>query len=415
MITIHNRNSTSFNTLGIGTLVPISCAVKEELNGLFELEMIHPYDEWGKWESIENGNIIYASTPRGKQAFRIYNTKPTMENITVYAKHIFYDLLDNYIQSVTITGQSPQMALNSLKSAFNYSVPFLFTTTLTGTGNMAVANLNPVAALLSNGKDNDSFVSVFGGEILRDNYNVTFKPSIGSDKGVYIRYSKNLVGLEVEEDISEVCTRIFPIGKDGLKGNPIDSSHINDYPYPKARKYEDSSLTSQSQLAAFAQNLFNSGVDLPTVNIQVDFQMLAKTEEYKNFAILEDVQLGDVVTVSNTRMNFSKKASVISYDWNCLLEQYNKVELGDFVADITSSITSGQKSYEVATGASTEVKQVMNQISGRTTITSEYTYYPIDHTDYTQATELYRMGRYGYQYSSTGYNGTWVTLKDKNI
>ena len=415
LITIHNKNATSFNTLGIGTLVPISCFVKEELNGLFELELIHPYDEWGKWKSIENGNIIYASTPRGKQAFRIYNTKPTMESVTVYAKHIFYDLLDNFIQSVTISSQTPRNALNQLKTAFNYSVPFVFNTTLAGAGNMTVSNLNPVAALLSDGKDYDSFLSVFGGEVLRDNFNITFKPSIGSDKGVSIRYSKNLVGLTVEEDISEVCTRVFPIGKDGLKGSAVDSSHINDYPYPKARKYENTELTSQAQLTSWANSLFDGGIDLPTVNIQVDFQLLAKTEEYKNFSILEDVQLGDVVTVSNTKMNFSKKASVISYNWDCLLERYNKVELGDFVADITSSITSGQKSYEVAAGASTEARQVMNLINGRTTITNEYIYYPIDHTDYTQATELYRMGRYGYQYSSTGYNGTWATLKDKNI
>lgn len=414
MITIHNRNSTTFNTLGIGTLVPVSCFVKEELNGLFELEMVHPYDEWGKWRSIENGCIIYASTPRGKQAFRIYNVKPTMKEITVNAKHIFYDLLDNYIQSITITGQTPQGTLNSLKTAFNYPVPFLLTTTLTGTGSMTAANLNPVAALLSDGKDNDSFVSVFGGEILRDNYNITFMPSVGSDKGVSIRYSKNLVGLTVEEDISEVCTRVFPIGKDGLKGNPVDSIYINDYPYPKARKYEDTSLESRYQLENFAKDLLKSGIDLPTVNIQVDFQLLAKTEEYKNFAILEDVQLGDVVTVSNIKMDFSKKSSVISYDWDCLLEQYNKVELGDFVADITSSITSGQKSYEVAAGASTEVRQVMNLINGRTAITNEYTYYPVDSSSYTQATELYRIGRNGLEYSSTGYNGTWRILINKN-
>ncbi|KXL53368.1 prophage endopeptidase tail [Anaerotignum neopropionicum] len=414
MITIHEKNSTAFDTLGLGALLPSLCSVTEELNGVYELELQHPYDEWGKWEKLENGYILCVSTPRGKQAFRIYNIKPTMESITVNARHIFYDLLDNFIQSCSITAQTPQSTLNSLQSAFNYAMPFTFNTTLTGTGSLAVSSINPISALLGSGEDNDSFVSVFGGEILRDNYNISFLPSIGSDKGVSIRYSKNLIGLEIEEDISEVATKIFPVGKDGLIGSPVNSTHINDYPYPKARKYENTSLTTQAQLTAYAQSLFNSGVDLPTVNIKADFQLLAKTEEYKNFAILEDVQLGDVVTVVNSKMNFSKKAQVISYEWDCLLEKYNFVELGDFVEDITTSITSGEKSLSTALGASTEVKQVLNLISGNITIVNNTLYISMDSADYTQATKLFRWGTGGLQFSSTGINGTWKTIIDSN-
>ena len=414
MITIHEKNSTTFNTLGLGALLPSLCTVKEELNGLYELELEHPYDQWGKWEDIENGRILCVSTPSGKQPFRIYNFKPTMESITVNARHIFYDLLDNFIQSCSITAQTPQSTLNSLKSSFNYSMPFTFNTTLTGTGSMTVSSINPIAALLGDGKDNDSFVSVFGGEILRNNYNISFLPSIGSDKGVSIRYSKNLIGLEIEEDISEVATKIFPIGKDGLVGSPVSSSHISDYPYPKARKYEDSSLTTQAQLTAFAQSLLNSGVDLPTVNIKADFQLLAKTEEYKNFAILEDVQLGDVVTVVNSKMNFSKKAKVISYVWDCLLEKYSAVELGDFVADITSSITSGEKSLSTALGASTEVKQVYGLISGKVSINSTGLYICVDGSSIDTAAKVFHFGSNGLRYSSTGVNGTWKTILDSN-
>lgn len=37
---------------------------------------------------------------------------------------------------------------------------------------------------------------------------------------------------------------------------------------------------------------------------------------------------GDMVTVINTKMGFQKQAKVISYEWDCLMEQYNDVELG---------------------------------------------------------------------------------------
>ena len=47
MITIHEKTAKSFGALGLGALLPASCFVTEELNGAFELEMQHPYDEGG--------------------------------------------------------------------------------------------------------------------------------------------------------------------------------------------------------------------------------------------------------------------------------------------------------------------------------------------------------------------------------
>ena len=80
MITIHEKTAKTFDTFGLGALVPSHCVVEEELNGAYELEMKHPYDDGGKWKRIERGRIIYASTPRGKQPFRIYYVKPTMKH-----------------------------------------------------------------------------------------------------------------------------------------------------------------------------------------------------------------------------------------------------------------------------------------------------------------------------------------------
>ena len=60
MITIHEKTAKTFDTIGLGTLVPGSCIVTEELNGAYELELKHPYDEGGKWKRIERGRI---STP----------------------------------------------------------------------------------------------------------------------------------------------------------------------------------------------------------------------------------------------------------------------------------------------------------------------------------------------------------------
>ncbi len=355
MITIHEKTAQTFNTLGLGALLPSSCIVTEELNGVYELEMEHPYDDDGKWKRIEEGRILYASTPRGRQPFRIYRIRPNMDGITVNARHIFYDLLDNQCNSISYSGTASG-ALSALQGAFAYAMPFSFATDISVSGTLSTGRMNPIQALLSDDDEVTSFVKGFGGEILRDHFNVSMKAGMGQDRDVAIRYGKNLIGLEVTQDESDVKTRIQCYGKNGSA--TVDSPYLGAYLYPKIHILEDENKTV-SELREEAQALLDSGVDIPLVNIKVDFIPLSKTVEYKDYSILEDVQLGDIVTVIHNKMNFSKRARVISYEWDCLLEKYNEVELGDFMPTLASSVTSGVRSGNLASAAVVNASAVM--------------------------------------------------------
>lgn len=357
MIVIYDKTYTEKE----GGLSPLSCVVSEELNGTYELSLEHPYDETGKWKRIEKEKIIYANTPKGKQPFRIYNVKPDMNKITVNARHIFYDLLDNFIQSLNKTGTASAV-LSSMKSALQYSTPFTFSTDITASGTVSSERKNPVEVLLESAEDALSFFNVFGGELVRDGYNVSMLLAMGEDRGYRISYGKNLVGLSITEDISSVVTRYYTLGADGLTGGYVDSERIGEYANPKIAVYENTDLKTASELKTAAQALFDAGADLPTVNITVDFVLLQNTEEYKDYAILEEVYLGDVVTVINQKMNFSKKAKVISYEYDAMLKRYNKIELGDFLPSIYSSVTTGTNAQATANNASVAVTQLTTTV-----------------------------------------------------
>ena len=355
MITIHEKTAKTFDTFGLGALVPSHCVVEEELNGAYELELKHPYDDGGKWKRIVRGRILYASTPRGMQPFRIYYVKPSMKESSVNARHIFYDLLDNQCEPISHSGTAGA-ALTALQAAFAYPMPFSFDTDISLTGTMATGRMNPVQALLSDDDEATSFVKGYGGELLRDGFRVSVKAALGQDRGVSIRYGKNLVGLEVTEDESEVKTRIICYGKNGSA--TLDSPHLGDYIYPKIYTLEDGNKTL-SEVQEEAQALLDGGCDIPSINIKVDFVALEKTVEYREYAVLEEVFLGDMVTVINTRMDFQKQAKVISYEWDCLLDQYNEVELGDFIPTLAASVTSGVKSGSLASSAAVGTAAVM--------------------------------------------------------
>lgn len=355
---IFEQNARQFQTIGLGTLVPSEAVVSEELNGDFTLTFQHPYDTGGKWKRIEMGRIVLAETPRGKQPFRIYYHKPTMDGIEVQARHIFYDLMDNICESVEFSG-SAQGAMDAIQNSLSIPMPFTFYTDIScDTGSIGCTMDNPVSLLLKEEWDNNegetkSFFYFYGGELKRDFFNVSMLESLGSDRGVFIAYRKNLVGLEVTEDISDVATRIYPVGKDGLAldGQYIDSPYIGNYAYPKIKVIEDTNAETQSDLQKIAEDYFANGGDVPKVNIKVDFTDLSQTAEYKQYSNLEKVFLGDTVTVFNQKMGFSKKAKVISYKFDPLLKRYEEMELGDFSPTVTSPITKGANAGEVANTA----------------------------------------------------------------
>lgn len=355
---IFEQNARQFQTIGLGTLIPSEAVVSEELNGDFTLTFQHPYDTGGKWKRIEVGRIVLAETPKGKQPFRIYYHKPTMDGIEVQARHIFYDLMDNICESIEFSG-SAQGAMDAIQNSLSIPMPFTFYTDISrDTGGIGCTMDNPVSLLLREEWDDQegetkSFFYFYGGELKRDVFNVSMLESLGSDRGVFIAYRKNLVGLEVTEDISDVATRIYPVGKDGLAldGQYIDSPYIGNYSYPKIKVIEDTNAESQSDLQKIAEDYFANGGDVPKVNIKVDFTDLSQTAEYKQYSNLEKVFLGDTVTVFNQKMGFSKKAKVISYKFDPILKKYKSMELGDFSPTVTSPITRGANAGQIANTA----------------------------------------------------------------
>ncbi|MDO4865864.1 MAG: phage tail spike protein [Clostridia bacterium] len=65
MLCVYAPDCTDFSGNGLGTLSPSSALVKETLNGEFELEIVHPLDEVGKWRRLVEGYIIRAPVPSG--------------------------------------------------------------------------------------------------------------------------------------------------------------------------------------------------------------------------------------------------------------------------------------------------------------------------------------------------------------
>ncbi|HFI0000934.1 TPA: phage tail spike protein [Streptococcus suis] len=363
MICLYAADESLFEHNGLGILDNDlkKCHVEEVLNNLYTLTAQYPLgSKFGK--SIRNGMIIKAPTPNGYQLFRIYQSKPSMGMLEIHAFHIFYDLAFNFVEDTNIVSKSGQAWLQQLSQNTQYSHPFTFFSDISTVAGSRVVRKNCVEILLNTSLDN-SFVNRFGGEILRDNFNVYFNRSIGENRGFKIRHKKNLKGYTANIDDKSVITRIMPIGFDGLllPEKYVDSPRISDYPFPRIGKVEvdvkaavgentdakDAIPLNEAytKMRALIKEQFGV-IDVPTCSYEVDFVELSKTKEYADFQNLETVRIGDTVTVSHDEDGFYVEAKVIRYEYDSLAGRLLRIEAGQFESRSSNNSINQQRSIE---------------------------------------------------------------------
>ena len=413
MITIYEGNTTNFNNNGITILNDcISCNIIEELNGQYELELEYPLDERGKWQYLLENNIIKADG----QLFRIYNKTKSLDSIKVNARHIFYDLLDNFVESVSLYNTTGANALYAVLNNTQYEHKFSSTSDINGSYTTMYVYQNPVEAIMGN----NGIINIWGGGLERDNFTIRYKTAIGQDRGVLVSYGKNIIGIEETLDVDGVCTRLLPIGKDGLTLSEkyIDSQYINNYPHPKIRMVEFSDAETESALRTIAQQYMSfNNIDIPSANYKVDFIELSKTEEYKNYSVLETVYLGDTVTIRHSKLNINLKAKVIKTVKNVITGRTEKIELGSFKVNLATSINNSIQTVkqEIVTAKSnlqTAIDNATTQINsalGGYVVKRNGELLIMDTEDINTATKVWRWNQNGLGYSSTGYNGQFAT------
>ena len=339
----------------------------------------------------DNQRVIQLTQSR-RQLFRIYSTEQDSDAgvVTVKARHVFYDLAGNMLNGdyspENVSGaEAAQQVFAQLRHSGDFS---LYTDGLTGgsvTGEYGYKN--PVEILLD---PDEGVVSQCACQIIRDNFDVHLIDDVESDMGVTVRRGKNLVGVTVTTDDSDVVTQIKPCGKDA-DGNPfwltdaegdgryVNSAHIGSYPVTRTvkrdydvtlvKKDEDNETSfrdnaagrtaARAKLRALAEQDFADGADLPSYGMDVDFVLLQGADGDAQYAGLQAVHPYDTVTVADSMLGLTAKLRVTGYEWNCLTGQYDSVTLGEIQA-----LDQKVYSYNLPTGGVSGTKIAPGTASG---------------------------------------------------
>ena len=351
---LYKANETDFNTLGLGVLRDaISPLVTEERNGQFELTMSYPVDG-ALFGEIKNDRIIKADASQKLKAQRfkiIRITKPAGGVVKVYAEHVSYLSQDLALKpSVSYNGNATQ-ALTAWKNNIVDEHPFTIFSDVQTTG-IGVWKIDKVEnARRALGGVVGSVLDTYGGEYRFDNYHIGLYANRGSDSGALIAYGKNLTDIEQEEENANTYTSVYPYanirdeeGNESLLTLPeyfVDSEYTSNYARRKIKtiNFQQDDITTVEQLRERAQQyIADNDIGVPSVNLTVKFVDLSKTLDYKDLALVEEINLCDQVTVCYEKLGIRQKAKVIKTVWNVALDRYEELVIGKARANLSQSI-----------------------------------------------------------------------------
>lgn len=420
MVRVFNANERVFTNNGDKILHPLKAVILKEDNGDYELELETRIEDKN---FIVNDKIIVCDTPWGAQGFRVYNPQKKSNKITCTCKHLFYDTASYIIEDANVVDKTCNDALDHLNNACDDKTPFTTLSNVTLINSARVVRKSFEEAIAT-------VLERWGGHLVRDNFNISILSSIGQDKGVTLRYGKNIEDIQAKEDWSKVVTKLLPVGKDGLTldekyvtTNDINVSNPNyGRPYTKTVSFTQDIDVAEypneaEYISVLKQDLKNQALAyirdnyLPKINYTVK----------ANIENLTDV--GDTIEVYDERLNINLMTSVISVKWDCIQGRYTEVNFGNFsqkLKNLTTTITSATKqevtdtvNNEVIPQVETKLKEAYAEIWDA--LDNSYCIYDgdqiliVDALPKEQAKNCIRINSAGIAFSKDGINGAFTS------
>lgn len=434
---LYDKSATDFSNNGIGFLTDIiSCETTEERNGVYETVFTYPV-EGLLYDYITEGNIIKCKVndTSDLQLFRIYkHSKPLNGIVTFNCEHISYDANGIPTNGLSVNSVSAQTAMSEALSNTYLDNIFECWSDITNANSTDIKTPCSLRNLL--GGQQGSILDVWGGEFEFDNYTIMLHKNRGKDTGVIIEYGKNLTDVKQERNITDCYTHIMPyaVVKDDENEKVVmipegilplidfeNIGHEKCFIVDLSNEFSEGEKINGSTLKKKAQAYIKSNdLGKPKVNITVSFVNLWQTEEYKNIAPLERVNLCDIVTVRFAKLGVNAKAKVIKTVYDGLKEKYKSIELGDAKSNFSNTVN---KQNQAISQMSTTIKENNSELRKAITnatnaITGNSGGYVVlhpaenpqeilimDSPDIETAVHLWRFNQAGLGYSSNGYNG----------
>lgn len=424
MIKVFSITDKIYNSNGDKIIQPTKAVVHKEDNSDFYLSIEAPliYDEY-----LQPNNILVAPTPQGEQAFRISNVEKTRRKISFKANHVFYDSKDYLIEDSYVVEKSCNDALDHLNNATSDLSPFTTLSNITSINSYRCVRKSLYEAI-------NVVLERWGGHLIRDNWNIQVRDTIGQDNGVVVRYAKNLKSITATYNWDNVVTKLLPVGKDGILLNELDpdaslyveSGTQYDIPYTKTVSFnqeineddykdEDTGIVDEN---AYKQALIDDLLVQATTYVnenstpEVNYTLSANVEKVSD--------IGDRIEVTDEYLGIDVFTRIISYDYDCILGKYKELSFGNFTQTLSGLMNTINTETEKIVEENNQTLRVTlgNELDEATSkiwnaLGNSYVIYEgdkilvVDRLPKETATNVIMINNGGIGFSQSGINGTF--------
>lgn len=247
-------------------------------------------------------------------------------------------MLNNFIESLELNDITCEEALERVFRSCEEINRFRGHSDIKTRNNISISMQSPYNAIC---EGENSLIQIFepSAKLFFDNFDVFLNYRRGESKNVLLAYKKNITGLEAEYDTQDIVTKIYPFAtyEDEmitLSEKYIVSPNLNKYATQKIVSIDFSSdeVSVEEELREKCKDYFKyNQVDLPKVLYKVNFVDLSTTINYKDYKMLETVNMGDEVIIRDFNLNINATARVVKTDYSPIQQKYYSIEIGDLI------------------------------------------------------------------------------------
>ena len=310
--------------------------IVQERNNTYQLTFRFPTSD-PKWELLREETFLTADDLNGEQDFYIFEVEKQQGYIQVYANQVI-SLLNNYIvSSIDVDRVSGTRVLSALAGSITRANPFSFFSDIDDRHTLNIKDKNAMEVLA---KDKHSILGQWGGDMVRNGYNLRLLKNGGSENESLFMYKKNLSSYQHKTSTKSLKTRITfktTVKGEGEKAPDVDYVVVIDSPllgkysqiYEAVVEVNDQNVKDQASLIEYGKQYFRTSMcDMLEDNLEIS--VVGQSDVA--------VRMFDVVSIYHEWYGLDVRKKITKYTYSPMAKRLKSIGFGTFQSSLANAI-----------------------------------------------------------------------------
>ena len=310
--------------------------IVQERNNTYQLTFRFPTSD-PKWELLKEETFLTADDLHGEQDFYIFEVERQQGYIQVYANQVI-SLLNNYIvSSIDVDRVSGTRVLSALAGSITRTNPFSFFSDIDDRHTLNIKDKNAMEVLA---KDKHSILGQWGGDMVRNGYNLRLLKNGGSENESLFMYKKNLSSYQHKTSTKSLKTRItFKTTVKGEREKAPDVDYVVVIDSPLLSKYSqiyeavvevnDQNVKDQASLIEYGKQYFRTSM-CDMLEDSLEISVVGQSDVA--------VQMFDVVSIYHEWYGLDVRKKITKYTYSPMAKRLKTIGFGTFQSSLANAI-----------------------------------------------------------------------------